>query len=112
MKPIILTQRGSRWSVSVDFEACRRFHAKPAGDLAAFMRDGVPSVTVSKVRGGFKLSPTAAPAFFSKSEAEGYAHQIGHYGLGLGSFAYTYTEERREPKPARDATRRKARRRR
>ena len=103
MKPIVLSQVGSKWHVFVDVPAARRFHAK-GPRIKAFPADAelVPVVRKGK---GLDLDVGGEPAKFTKAEAEGLAHQIGNYMLGLGSFVDTYTETRRTP--ARDPQRKK-----
>ena len=95
MKPIVLSQVGSKWHVFVDVPAARRFHAK-GPRIKAFPANAelVPVVRKGK---GLDLDVGGEPAKFTKAEAEGLAHQIGNYMLGLGSFVDTYTETRRTP---------------
>ena len=76
-KPIVVTKVGRRYTVHVMGHPA---YVGPEG-LTFFGRPGA-------VQG-------AQPyAFKSKSEADGIAHKIGRYMLGLGDFVYTYVEHR------------------
>lgn len=70
-KPIVITKLKGGWALHVN--------GKP------LVKDG----------GKFKLSETAdaTPGVIETlNKAEGFAHQIGRYKLGLGDFVFSYTE--------------------
>lgn len=94
--PLILQRHGSRWEVYLDTAAARRrvgrykkvarLDALPKEAIVPVVRTG--SHAIDLVPGG------RAHRFDSRDEAEGVAHKIGRYMLGLGDFVHAYSEVR------------------
>jgi hypothetical protein len=94
-EPIILKQVGSRWEVHVNMDAARRRALRKSAPLFKRFPDASHLVVVKEGK-KIDLKEHGTPARLSKSEADGLAHQIGYYGLDLGSFVHTYTKIERE----------------
>jgi hypothetical protein len=103
-KPIVLKQVGSKWEVFLDTGAARRFGARKAGMKGLPLDARVPLVR-REIDRSLEFRQGGTPERFSKSDAEGLAHQIGRYKLGFGDLVYTYVQEERGSSGDRHRTR-------
>jgi hypothetical protein len=91
-KPILVQRVGSKWEIFVDVSSALAYGAKtPRIKKLAKKTSGM--VAVSRGADGMlDLVPDGKPAHFTRDEADGLAHKIGNYMLGLGDMVYAYTK--------------------
>ena len=94
--PFVLRKVGSGWQLWLDVDTAKKW-ATSSGkrwiDGRSLPAGAFVPMTKGKGDKGVDLGQGSPMTFKSKSDAEGIAHQVGHYALGLGSFVHTYVSE-------------------